>query len=142
MHHLTRRGPPGGGNKQGKGADIPSAKPEPVRQREPFGGYVRGPFARVAIPQHRGPVLWDSTKEIEMRSSRSSFLAAVAAMAAMSAAGAAEVVRDASSQALMPPRAAEKVSGTANRRAPGAHKAAHRAAMKLRRVKKHKARCK
>lgn len=77
-----------------------------------------------------------------MRSSRSSLLAAAAAMAAMSAAGAAEVVRDLSSQALMPPRAAEKVSGTANRRAPGAHKAAHRAAMKLRRVKKHKARCK
>ena len=112
-------------------------------QREPTQwGDAREPFSRVAIPQYRGPVLWNSTKEIEMRSSRSSFLAAVAAMAAMSAAGAAEVVRDASSQALMPPRAAEKVSGTANRRAPGAHKAAHRAAMKLRRVKKHKARCK
>lgn len=77
-----------------------------------------------------------------MRSSRSSLLAAALAMASMAAAGAAEVVRDSSSPSPVPPRAAEKVTGTANRRAPGAHKAAHRAAMKLRRVKKHKARCK
>jgi hypothetical protein len=35
-----------------------------------------------------------------------------------------------------------KTTRSKNRRAPGAHKAAHRAAMKLRRVKKHKARCK
>lgn len=75
-----------------------------------------------------------------MRSSRSALLAAVAAMASI--AGAAEVARDSVSPSLVPPRAAEKVSGSANRRAPGAHKAAHRAAMKLRRVKKHKARCK
>ena len=35
-----------------------------------------------------------------------------------------------------------KGEGRGNRRAPGAHKSAQRAAMKLRRVKKHKARCK
>ena len=75
-----------------------------------------------------------------MISYRSSLLAAVAAMASIAVTGAAEVVRDSSSPALVPPRAAEKVSGTENRRAPGAHKAAHRAAMKARRVKKHKAR--
>lgn len=75
-----------------------------------------------------------------MRSSRSSLLATAIAIASMAASGAAEVVRDSPSPSLVPPRAAEKVSGTANRRAPGAHKAANRAAMKLRRVKKHKAR--
>ena len=74
-----------------------------------------------------------------MISYRSSLLAAVAAMASIAVTGA-EVVRDSSSPALVPPRAAEKVSGTENRRAPGAHKAAHRAAMRLRRAKKHKAR--
>ena len=75
-----------------------------------------------------------------MRSSRSVLLAAIAMTA--SVAGSAEVVRVSQSPAPVPARAAEKVSGTANRRAPGAHKAAHRAAIKLRRVKKHKARSK
>ena len=31
--------------------------------RPPERSIRQGPFARVAIPQHRGPVLWHSTKE-------------------------------------------------------------------------------
>ncbi len=49
-----------------QGADKSSAKRGPVAQREPFGGYVREAFNRGPIPQHRGPVLRDSTKEKAM----------------------------------------------------------------------------
>ena len=77
-----------------------------------------------------------------MRSSRLN-LAAILAMAGMATAGAASAVQEMSSDGPVPvmPEMG-KTTNSHNRRAAGAHKAAHRAAMKLRRVKKHKARCK
>ncbi len=77
-----------------------------------------------------------------MRSSRLN-IAAIVAMAGIASAGSASVAQGMASGGPMPVISEMgKTTGSPNRRAPGAHKAAHRAAMKLRRVKKHKARCK
>jgi len=77
-----------------------------------------------------------------MRSSGRLNIAALAAIASIGIAGGA-VAQGMASGGPMPAVAEMgKTTGSPNRRAPGAHKAAHRAAMKLRRVKKHKARCK
>ena len=81
-------------------------------------------------------------KEIVMRSSRLN-IAAIAAMAGIASAGGASAAQGMASGWPMPViLEIGKTTGSPNRRAPGAHRAAHRAAMKLRRVKKHKARCK
>lgn len=80
-----------------------------------------------------------------MRSSRLNIAAivAMAGIASAGSAGSASVAQGMASGGPMPVISEMgKTTGSPNRRAPGAHKAAHRAAMKLRRVKKHKARCK
>ena len=77
-----------------------------------------------------------------MRSSRLN-IAAIVAMAGIASAGGASAAQGMASGGPMPViLEIGKTTGSPNRRAPGAHKAAHRAAMKLRRAKKHKARCK
>lgn len=78
-----------------------------------------------------------------MRSSGRLNLAALAAIASIGMSGGA-VMQDAMTEGGPMPVIAGmgKTTRSQNRRAPGAHKAAHRAAMKLRSVKKHKARCK
>ena len=77
-----------------------------------------------------------------MRSSRLN-IAAIAAMAGIASAGGASAAQGMASGGPMPViLEIGKTTSSPNRRAPGAHRAAHRAAMKLRRVKKHKARCK
>ena len=81
-----------------------------------------------------------------MRSSRLN-IAAIVAMAGIASAGGASVAQGMASGGPMPVisemgKTTGRPNRRPNRRAPGAHKAAHRAAMKLRRVKKHKARCK
>lgn len=70
-------------------------------------------------------------------------LAAIVAMAGIASAGSASIAQGMASGGPMPVISEMgKTTSSPNRRAPGAHKAAHRAAMKLRSVKKHKARCK
>ena len=51
----------------GQGTDRSSAKRSQSRSRNPSGDMSAKPFSRVAIPQHRGPVLRDSTKEQTMQ---------------------------------------------------------------------------
>jgi hypothetical protein len=81
-----------------------------------------------------------------MRSfSNRGLLAAMVAVAAGAAAtsGSATLQHSMNSGGPMPVIAGMgRNTNSPNRRAPGAHKAAHRAAMKLRRIKKHRARAK
>lgn len=69
-------------------------------------------------------------------------MAMAAAIAGIMSSAASASVQQAQIAELGPYVSRGKGQGHSNRRAPGAHKAAHRAAMKLRRIKKHKARCK
>lgn len=78
-----------------------------------------------------------------MRRSGRLNIAALAAIASIGLSGSAAIQEMQAQPVPVPsPVGMGKTTGSPNRRAPGAHKPAHRAAMKLRRVKKHKARCK